>query len=539
MLKIYNDPYKDLNELTNVQNFIKNKLNENKIPSKLAIEAHTGTGKTLAGLYFIFHYKQPSIIVSTRCIVNDQWYILYKKLNPEHKILIEDNFTKKNLNTADLMIITHIRLKNLIENYKDIMLNRFKILIFDEMHNLATKTNEKLFLNYIHDSFKILALSATFPSYLLDKKRFKRINLLFNNIYRIKSDKIVDDIPVNLIEVKKIPIDKILDQMYRLFLTPGKILLTTRLIKSSLFKIIYICDWYQNTFNDTTTCIPLNILLLRSSTTKSYFINIQQLYINNLLEEFKDLINKIVFESQKELNSNHKYKDISSKIELLKRQQKQYNDITILAYLDNLLNQYKDELEEISFNSKSNVLDNTIYKYFHQHESISNHIIFIKKDFQPFLISSNIIVSTNSRLQEGFNCEELVFGLFYDFPFSYSNRIQLLGRIRRMQSNIYSTFISSLPRLAICKINTTPKMMYINKIKYLQQYYPDLINNYINNFPIYDYAEEDKLFKENNYIKINNMRSFQDPKYYNITKPINNILLQYHEKSTIYLNLNL
>lgn len=111
-----------------------------------------------------------------------------------------------------------------------------------------------------------------------------------------------------------------------------------------------------------------------------------------------------------------------------------------------------------------------------------------KCKYQDVLNDVSIIVGTVSRLKEGFNCENITTGICTQFIYSITSRVQILGRIRRSSTN---EDLNNHRRIFIVNSGVVP-----SNIKQPNRRGPIVVN--------YDFDLEDKLFKDENYIRLMN-----------------------------------
>lgn len=87
-------------------------------------------------------------------------------------------------------------------------------------------------------------------------------------------------------------------------------------------------------------------------------------------------------------------------------------------------------------------------------ESLKNSNIQQVKstDLPVYIDRANIIIGTLGRLKEGFNCEDIGWGVCANYVYSYLTRVQILGRIRRTISRDNPLFelLTTMPRFMHC-----------------------------------------------------------------------------------------
>ena len=156
----------------------------------VAIEASCGSGKTLAALYLMYHFKCKTLIISTRNAVIDQWARTIQHLFPE--LILQTNEKRIFNDDADVWILTpqYMNMKNRVEDNTELNIHP-GIIIYDEIHTMISETStshEAEFLNVLKYPFircingdwnelpYMVGLSATYP------ERLKVINRIFGPV---------------------------------------------------------------------------------------------------------------------------------------------------------------------------------------------------------------------------------------------------------------------------------------------------------------------------------------------------------------------
>lgn len=594
-IRLFSNPYEHFGELTTVQTLLQEHL---KVGSKrLCIESHPGTGKTVTGLYFVYYFNQPAIVLCTRCQINSQWKDAAKTVlfPPDNKkfILLESQIPLSNkiVDSYDLIICTPEKLLNAI-NRGNFDYSRIKTAVYDEAHNFFTERRVEIFNKFENQ----LLLSATFPKDFYGKK-YAMFKKFFNKPIRpLHVDKVIAEVPVHFIETlaclnriktddEKIVKDRFLNILFNtklnsIFKTPAKVLITTRLIASWVMKF---CNILKILINNNIKSLPLRFCLLRSANNYSYYVDLADIDKVSLESYLRDAIKKLVNSPDDNNNVNHMkvlIRDEMSKISSTNKisSKSKALELTENYLLGNYSNiEFENNLKGINL-SMSYRLRQLCNEYVKLHEieekddnttidtilqgltNFSSNVIKTKTP-QDIIKKANIILSTNLRVQEGFNCEEIVLGYFNDFTFSYTARIQILGRIRRKQNNVHKDFIHNFPRYAYCVINNPLKKVLDNKVFYTSQYmekgglqggsqsssqsglrsssqseqqeynYLQLYRKiYQNNF---NYENEQKVLQENNYKKLNDLSKEEAFNYSNGLK-VSDKLAYYREYRQIF-----
>lgn len=557
--RLFENPYDKFGELTTVQQLVLEQLRLNK--TNMCVESHPGTGKTIAGLFFIYYFNTPALVLSTKCQVNDQWEevakeLLFTEKTTNNCIRLGDKDTRpldnSMLQRYHLIICTPQKLINAIRR-KDVDLSKIKTAVYDEAHHLLTSNKSQLFRLFQNQLF----LSATFPQQFESTKVKILTKYSMQLIRPPRRDKLIDEVPVSYVEtlsainqitsgntsVKDYFLNTLFNSaLTRIFKTPARVLITTRLIKAWVLKFrdilsILIGNKTGNNIKDHLKCC-----LLRSANTFSYFVDLSKVDIRALQAYIDEAF--IAYRSDDVLlvKIRHARERIKRNLATITD-----NDPKASAAVENLLrgNYSTIEFEKIfrecgytlTYEARKFIND-----YIQLYEAEEKDTVAIDgiltemakrfptiertKDTMKIIKASNLFISTNQRIQEGFNCEEITLGYFRDFTYSYTARAQILGRIRRKQSNPDSKFIHNFPRFAYCVVNQPLRMVMDNKVFYnvqyrmlgsiQDQYYnadPNTVDKYLGNLSLYrqvyysnfNYEHERKMLVENNYRKMNDL----------------------------------
>ena len=401
-MKILN-PFEKLTKDT-AHHTIENLHNNGKNP--IALNSPAGSGKTLAGIYYLYFQQKPTIILSTRISINTQWMCELQTFTSDDTKIVNASFhskiTQNLIDSADILLSTEKKMRKITK----LDISKFEVLIIDEIQNMLNPGQE--FIYRLFANKKMLALSATYP--LSHSLKHELLIKYFPKIYSVPRTNLLN-IPIYYYETDKQRINSFsyLSCLFPLFRTRCKMLITCRLIKDSI----------RNYMKLTTLRLPENvkILLVRSGNAYSYILPSRPLYNKSLRE---------------------------------------------------LIEEEEDDCSDVEDDQKITSIDTKLFNFFSKHEHVEKNL-----NIHDLIPKVNIIVSTNMRLQEGFNCPELVFGIFNDFPWNHLNRIQLLGRIRRLNRDQY---IHHFPRLAICTANQVHTNWLDKRIRHLIYLYSPKIN---------------------------------------------------------------
>lgn len=418
--------------LTNVQKTIINDFDKIMYYGTVLYKAPCGAGKTKAALELIHHFKLRTLIISCRNAVNDQWK---KELNVEFeklKIITSSDF-KKSDTPFDVLILTpQFIIKHNTEYFKNLNVD---LIIYDEIHSLTSDQFSKVLNLPFELSMKyniylpiLLGLTASLP---VEKSHSELLKQIFGIPKKITGEKITN-IPVYYSDYRDtIPNRGTFDQNY---------------IKPDEHEVINIL---------LNKCIDYNI---------SPTVDFKMIIISSTIESsiYSAVKSAVCFQ-----------KDV-----LIVRSAKEYDYIIHFKYIpDWYYTNEEDQTLEYSINAL--LKDNEEQKD-----------KFIEKcKYSSKLSDVSVICGTIDRLKEGFNCENIVYGICSLFEWSITTRIQLLGRIRRNSKN---EELNKHKRLfLVCSGKIKNDLVYVKMNKIPKK--PEIT---------YNIELEDKLFKEENYIKI-------------------------------------
>jgi hypothetical protein len=399
-----------------------------------------GGGKTLLSIELIHRYKLKTLIISARSAVNDQWLSTLKRVYPQLKIRtrLELSNKKEKLNDVDIYIITPQYISKYIEdfqNHKDVLSEyKFDFIIYDEIHSLlSNKFSSVLILPFVLKFLKIikhlpymLGLTASLPANTTPE--YELLNSIFGKPITLQS------------EITRIPVDYV-------------------------------------DFRD----------LVSEADRKKYDYNY------NPYDSNKALLESLKYMEEHNIKPSVDYKLIIITPEI---DESVYAALTACSWFDlptiivrssNEIDYYIDpkkipdeyqEMETLNEEDKPSCMLEVI-----------KDLEFMEEcRYADRLNTSGIIVGTIARLKEGFNCENICFGICTQFIYSDVSRVQILGRIRRSSTN---PLLNDHTRLFILNSGRVPS---------------DLMNPHRRKMKLpvkllYSFEREKQLFDAENYVK--------------------------------------
>lgn len=414
-----------------------------------------GSGKTLIGLEFIHRLKAKTLIISTRSAVNDQWYTSIQKYYPDLKSKIFKN-TKLKLfiEDYDIIITTPQYLVKYINDVQKVQMAdseilsipnvikalKVKFIIYDEIHsNLSEEFIKILKLPLLLKEYGIveqipyiLGLTATLPK--PKSIEMKSLTILFGSAIRSISD--IIDIPIYYIDYRDLFINK------------------------GAFDYNYKPKNQPRALNDSINFM-INYGLYPSIDYKLIIID----------ERIDDTVYSAIQSCQR------------FNIPVLIIRESTSKDYLILP------NEIPDEYREVENLAEE---DRPSFNF----NEVSELPFMRKCKYQDCLNYVGIICGTSSRLKEGFNCENIVYGICTKFEYSHTSRVQLLGRIRRKS---LKDDLNKHLRLFIVNSGVIPSTLKNpNRPKFKK---PEIL---------YDTIYEEILFKNENYINISNIEDYNE-----------------------------
>ena len=448
------DEYKGYNK-TDIQKQIDILYPKMEYIGSMALSCPCGGGKTLAGISLMAKLGYQTLIISTRCAINDQWRdTLIKTYKNDIKILTREglfygdkkggiirktkHYVKEHNITPDVFIYSPQYLIQKIEKFP----TSVGLVIYDEIHSQLSKEYSKVLMyplqnvinNVITELPYMIGLSATYPS--SRSNEYKMINTIFGNI--MKSISSITDIPIRVYDIRnhlRNPNDKF-DKTYEPF---EDMELINKIVSNEI-------GFYNKRIEPTILSNDKVCGFIITSSIKSSIYAWIKFYL--------------------------KYPN--KKCVLIRENQ----DGCYL--LKNTIPQDILELEDLV-----------------DYDDIVNHERFDEfcEKVDSFY-GYDILVGTYHRLKEGISVYNAVWGICTKFVWSIATRIQILGRIRRMTND---DFINKYPRYFL--VNSTKIPTNIGEILKIKRYC-----KFKKNVPklevTYDENEEDELFAKENYIQI-------------------------------------
>lgn len=488
---IFRNPYEGFGELTSVQVLVQEQLALGK--NRLAIESHPGTGKTIAGLYLAYHFNEPTIVFTNSVNINSQWEEqAFDKLSNEnnHDIIHlydrRPKITQNVVENANILIMTGNKYTNLRNAGYDF--SRFKTAIYDEAQNFFTPRRMTLLSDLNPDPdfpfVNQILLSATFPNPIRDREHYNIFCTAFNTREPLRPpiDRLITEVPVHYKEtiyaLLKNSNPAIRDNfLYRvfgsdlklMFKTPAKMLITTA---QAIDQIAKLCDILSILIESNTNDLPLVVCVLRTGSEPSFKFDLSKIDKRTLRDALDHAVN--LFNRNNEQRTRHRrcYNDIKQLMRQISNGRAEIDDLTD-KFLGGFipLSSFTSTLRETYHIEISAELQDLCIEYIEMHNvrkedagatktvngllrdimrnNLNNIGVERNKDTRRLIHDSNIILATNNRVEEGFNCEELVLGYFNGVKYNVTARAQLLGRIRRRQSGKHAEFLHNFPRYAL------------------------------------------------------------------------------------------
>ena len=398
-----------------------------------------GGGKTLAGIELIHRLGVKTLIVSARCAVNDQWVAtlkrVYPKLNINTRISISKYGVPKN---TDIFIITPQYLSKFIINNGSVesraVLSDFKFdfIIYDEVHALlADKFASVLVLPMVLKSLKVikrlpymLGLTASLPAPITEE--YALLKNLFGNPVIVQSQ--ITRIPVRFMDFR----DTIPARVRKRYDENYEPLSAKEVIDKSL---AYMLDHHIK------PSVEYKLIIMTHLIDDTVYAAVQS---------------SLAFQSPVVIvraNSESDYYFTPDEIP------DDYRDVDEMSPEDRTPFTL-DDAKDLEF----------------MHTC----------DYPDVLGQVAIIVGTDARLKEGFNCHNLCYGICTQFLYSDTTRVQILGRIRRSSTDAK---LNAHERLFIVNSGVVP-----SNIRQPRRVGPPQL--------MYDFNREEKLFKAENYIRI-------------------------------------
>ena len=443
---------------TGVQQIIDKFANKFVYFGNIALSCPCGSGKTLAGISLIAKLNVQTMIISTRCAINDQWRKTLLKIYKSN-ILIQTpegyfTYSTKKQSFVKLNTVQFTQLNKPVDvfiyspqylTYNDEIDSRWPIsvglVIYDEIHSQLSTDYSKVLLQPYINVIKnkttelpcLLGLSATYP---VSGDYYEIITKVFGTILTNKST--ITNTPIYYYDLR--------DEYH---------------LKHK--------DVYDNNYEPIDDYEFITNVL--DGEYKYYNTNIEPTIVND-----SKVCGFVITTS------------IKSSVYAWLMFYKKYPFKRCVLIRDNdsgvyiLTNKPPNDLYEIG--PLIDINDITKHPKFNSFCSKGN-------DYT----NGDILVGTYHRLKEGISVENAVWAVCSKFLWSTSTRVQLLGRIRRMSNDEY---INKYPRHFFTMSGKIPtnKGAIIAWSKYHRGKRPEKIKIE------YDLEAEASMFEKENYIKV-------------------------------------
>lgn len=415
----------------------------------VAVNASCGSGKTFAGIYCIYKFQCKTLIISTRNAVIDQWVRTIEQMYPGIKIWSSEKKGRKSkipLPDYDIWITTpqYLNAKGRIVD-KDFNLKP-SLIIYDEIHTMLSETSkkgehDKEFLNVLKFPFirclnkdwdelpYMLGLSATYP----------KNNMLIERIFGIPKH-------INC-SITKIGIEVWDTRDY--IQKRGK------------------CDMNYSPYSQQEALVYflMHIPFMRDGTR----IKVQP-------KTLKPKIPPMEFDPI----------EITSKFKGLVVTKNINESVWAALFVHKLLHANvllirTNDVASYYFSTEKPVMDRVSQDV--TYDDLSKFEWGTPCKYTEHIEEAEVIVSTTSRLKEGFSVRNLTWGICCQFMYSVPSRVQLLGRIRRSSED---EELNKRRRIFYVNSGIVPSDLYIGKRKRS------------NPEPTYDWEFERELFEREN-----------------------------------------
>lgn len=385
-----------------IRSYCKNSLFEKR--GSIAIRSSCGSGKTYTGMYLIRHFRCKTLIVSTRNAVIDQWETQIRSMYPFLKVSTNGD------SKADIWLLT----PQYMDQKRRVVDRSFNIrpglIIYDEIH---TMLSEKCFVNVLKYPFVrvlnkewselpyMLALSATYP------EKLDSITRVFGDVRVAKTA--ITDIPVHVFDYR----DTIKKR--------GKCDASYHPLENE-----DCVKWFVER-------IPWADSLQASTAKSTPKLPIQPIAVS---EHLKGLVITYTIMSStwaalyicKRLNVNV----------LFVRPANEWNYFIPKSIRTAIPDSIPHDMKPFD-----------LEKYG-----------CIRSDgCQEHLRHAEVVVSTIQRMKEGFSCENIVWAIVSQFPYSQLTRVQICGRVRRSSTD---PLIQSAKRMVFTCSHIIPSDRYAN-----------------------------------------------------------------------------
>jgi hypothetical protein len=409
--KMLKDPFKAFGytSKSDVQQRMEKNLEKMSAFGAYAYSCSCGSGKTLAGINYIYNLKLQTVIISARNAVNDQWKTQLRDIYP--RLVIYEDFKRTD---GDVYVVT----PQLIYRHLDDFPLTPGLIIYDEIHNmLATVHIQALLLpmmlvnrKQMHELPYMIGLSATYPE--PSTRSYKYILKLFGKPIVCAST--ITQIPVYVHDYY---------DHYSLNLThePRRHMNFDRnypklndmeAIKDAFDKIDANTDGYYN-INPTDTHYKGIVMGYTIYTSLLIARYIHDRYNCNVLLVRTENMPNILFR-----------KDVKYDYSMIPAMDyKKYVPTVSITNQLNANDKSDSVVEEENGENEKPAIDTTDLLKCGIGEKYDFHV----NGFDDIAI----IVSTVQRLKEGFSVQYATWGICTKFVWNQASRVQILGRIRR------------------------------------------------------------------------------------------------------------
>lgn len=374
--KLIKSPYSISSKTpNNAQNYIYDY--DYQIVGNGLFELPCGSGKTLAGISVIQKLKLKTMIVAKSTDVNSQWKTDLLELYPRLEIndKNEDILTRNDL---DIYIVTPQYLRLHIKDPNFLSKLKFGLIVYDEIHTLVSEEFQKSFGVF----FKLVLSGyiSNLPIFLGLSATIDESNKLLETIFGPP-----EVLATSIIEKKVNYLD------FRDMYTSQQ-----RGINDINYKPFDCKECLVNAYKLIEYFVSKRIIELPHKYNKLVVLT------DRIEETFYAAAKTCIYFKSDVLIVREKGKNLYLKYSNIPLELYENDTLDINERLD-----YEDEIRKVA----------------------------IKCSIEDYLSECSIIVSTMSRLSQGFNCEYITLGICTQFYWSLPTRIQLLGRIRRNSSD--------------------------------------------------------------------------------------------------------
>ena len=476
--------------LTQIQALTQKHAKQVRTFAAYAYSCSCGSGKTIAGINFIYELQCRTMIISSRNAVNDQWFAILSDLYPNLVIEMKRNQKfragkriKSNVETDIYIFTPHY----LITKFKHLTFNP-SLIIFDEVHSLLSEQFIKVLQypmikinlhlknpakhNVYTDSLPyMIALTATYHS--STSREYRSLSKLFGKADRAQSN--IVDIPVHFYDyrthferrdrhkklLKGVDARGKFDERYVPMKEYESIHYLTELVEkddridmhdihhkgivmtykvaSSVYAAIYIYLRYE-----------CGVLLMRAVDEPAVYLE-KDIWRDKLMKLDVDSIgedSKVEeCEEDGEPDADNTCEQVDGPDDMLEDGRQCTGEQCTSEHVLSACTGEQDGQQQLTY------IDDPIYQQFHtitygKLRKSKIGVCIPSTNYHDVLPNVSIIVGTLQRLKEGFSVQNLTWGICTQFVWSSISRIQILGRIRRNSDD---------PEL-----NQHPRIMYVH-----------------------------------------------------------------------------